>query len=48
MKKLGKKAQLGMIELKFFFIGLVVGIIIALVLVLLGTQGILPFSIPVC
>ena len=48
MKILNKKAQLGMIELKFFFIGLVVGLIVALVLVFLGTKGILPFKIPVC
>ena len=43
-----KKAQLGMIELKYFFIGLIIGLIAALVLVFLGTQGILPFKIPVC
>ena len=43
-----KKAQLGMIELKFFFIGLIIGIIIALVVVFLGTKGIIPFKIPVC
>ena len=48
MKKLNKKAQLGMIELKFFFIGLVIGLIVALVVVFLGTKGILPFKIPVC
>jgi uncharacterized protein YacL len=43
-----KKAQLGMIELKFFFIGLVIGLIVALVLVFLGSKGIIPFKIPVC
>ena len=43
-----KKGQLGIIEAKFFFIGLLVGLIGALVLVYLGTAGILPFSIPVC
>lgn len=42
-----KKAQLGFIELKFFFMGLVLGIIVALVLVYLGTKGII-FKIPVC
>lgn len=42
-----KKGQLGFIELKFFFIGLILGIIVALVLVYLGTKGII-FKIPVC
>ena len=42
----GKKAQLGPIEAKFFFIGFFLGIIVSLVLVLLGTKGILPFKIP--
>jgi hypothetical protein len=41
-----KKAQLGWIEFKYFMTGLVIGIIIALILVLLGTKGILPFKIP--
>ena len=41
-----KKGQLGIIEGKFFFMGLLAGIIIGLVLVLLGTKGILPFKIP--
>ena len=43
-----KKAQLGFIELKFFFIGFIIGLIVALVLVYLGAKGILPFKIPVC
>ncbi len=42
-----KRAQLGAIELKFFFLGLIVGLIGALVLVYLGTKGII-FKIPVC
>ena len=41
-----KKGQLGIIEGKYFLIGMLVGIIIALVLVYLGTQKILPFAIP--
>lgn len=41
-----KRGQLGIIEFKFFLYGLVFGIIVALVLVLLGTKGVLPFKIP--
>ena len=41
-----KKGQLGIIEGKFFFMGLLVGIVIALALVMLGTKGVLPFKIP--
>jgi uncharacterized membrane protein len=44
--KLSKKGQLGIIEFKYFIIGLLIGIIIALGLVWLGTAGILPFKIP--
>ncbi|MBI2146560.1 hypothetical protein HYU22_04430 [Candidatus Woesearchaeota archaeon] len=40
------KGQLGVIEFKFFFIGLIIGIILAWVLVLLGTKGAIPFKIP--
>lgn len=43
--KFNKRGQLGLIELKFFFIGLVVGIILTLALVYLGTTGII-FKIP--
>ncbi len=43
-----KKAQLGIIEFKFFMIGLVIGLIVGIVLVYLGTKGIMPFKIPVC
>ena len=43
---ISKKGQLGVIEGKFFFMGLLVGILVALVLVYLGTAKILPFSIP--
>jgi hypothetical protein len=41
-----KKGQLGIIEFKYFMGGLILGIVIGLVLVLLGTKGILPFKIP--
>ncbi|MDP3698219.1 MAG: hypothetical protein Q8R47_01390 [Nanoarchaeota archaeon] len=41
-----KRAQLGIIEFKFFFYGLLFGIAVALVLVLLGAKGVLPFQIP--
>lgn len=43
---MGKKGQLGIIEFKYFMGGLILGIVIGLVLVLLGTKGILPFKIP--
>lgn len=43
-----KKGQLGVLEAKYFFIGLVIGLILSLVLVALGTTGTLPFRIPVC
>ena len=43
-----KKAQLGFIEFKYFIVGFLIGLIVALVLVYLGTKGILPFKIPVC
>ena len=39
-----KKAQLGMIEFKFLLIGLIIGIILAVVVILLANKGILPFS----
>ena len=41
-----KRGQLGIIEFKYFMVGLLIGIVIALVLVMLGTKGILPFKIP--
>jgi uncharacterized membrane-anchored protein YhcB (DUF1043 family) len=45
---MNKKAQLGFIEFKFMMMGLVIGLILGIVLVYLGTKGILPFKIPVC
>ena len=41
-----KKGQLGIIEAKYFFMGLIIGVLIALVLVYLGTAKVLPFKIP--
>lgn len=41
-----KRGQLGIIEFKYFMVGLIIGLIIGLVLVLLGTKGVLPFQIP--
>ncbi len=41
-----KRGQLGIIEFKYFMGGLLVGILVALVLVYLGTSGVLPFEIP--
>ncbi len=44
--KLTKKGQLGIIEFKYLIIGVLIGIILALVLVYLGSAEILPFKIP--
>ncbi len=41
-----KRGQLGFIEFKYFITGLFIGLIIALVLVILGTKEVLPFKIP--
>jgi len=41
-----KRGQLGIIEFKYFIVGLIVGIVLGLVLVYLGTKGILPFKVP--
>jgi len=41
-----KKAQLGAIELKFFLVGLLIGIIIALTVLYLSAIDIIPFAIP--
>lgn len=43
-----KKGQLGFIEMKFFFIGVIVGIILLWILVALGNSGSLPFRLPLC
>ncbi len=40
-----KKAQLGIIEFKFLMIGLIIGLIAAVVLIILANKGILPFKL---
>jgi len=40
-----KKGQLGIIEFKFLIIGLVIGLIVAVVLIILANKGILPFKL---
>ncbi len=42
-----KRGQLGIIEFKYFMVGLIIGIVLGLVLVFLGAKGIIPFKIPV-
>jgi len=45
MFKLNKKAQLGIIEFKFFLIGLIIGIILTIGVVYMANKGILiPFK----
>lgn len=44
--RLSKRGQLGVIEFKYFMMGLIIGIILALVAVLLGSKGVIPFKIP--
>ena len=41
-----KKGQLGLIEFQYFMVGFGIGLVAGLVLVYLGTVGILPFKIP--
>jgi len=36
-----KKAQLGIIEMKFFLIGFIIGLILGLVLAVLNTRGVI-------
>ena len=43
---ISKRGQLGIIEFKYFIVGLIIGLVLGLVLVMLGTKGILPFKIP--
>ena len=44
---MNKKAQLGVIEFKFFLFGLIAGIIIGLVLIALMNGGTIPFKLPI-
>jgi len=41
-----KKGQLGIIEMKFFFIGFFIGLILLAVLIALMNGGVLDFSLP--
>lgn len=41
---MNKKAQLGVIEMKFLLIGFGIGLVLALILVYLANSGILPFN----
>ena len=41
-----KKAQLGLIELQFFFYGLIAGLVVMAVLVVLMNNGTIPFKLP--
>ena len=41
-----KKGQLGLIELQFFFYGLLAGIVVAAVCVVLMNNGTIPFKLP--
>jgi len=43
---MNKKGQLGIIESKYWIVGFLVGMIVALVLVALGTMEVIPFQIP--
>lgn len=40
-----KKAQLGFIEAKFFFIGFAIGIVLTILLIYLANKGVLPFRL---
>ena len=42
-----KRGQLGIIDFKYFLVGLLIGIVLGLVLVYLGTAKVIPFTIPV-
>ena len=42
---MNKKAQLGFIEMKFLLVGLLIGIVLAVVLIFLANKGILPFKL---
>ncbi|MBS3126916.1 hypothetical protein J4228_01995 [Candidatus Woesearchaeota archaeon] len=43
---MSKRGQLGIIEFKYFIIGLLIGLLGGFILVYLGTAQILPFSVP--
>ena len=39
-----RKAQLGIIEAKFLFIGLIIGLIVGILLVVLAAKGVIPLG----
>jgi len=41
-----KRGQLGIIEFQYFMVGLLIGVFLALLLVLLGTKGVIGFKVP--
>ncbi len=41
-----KRGQLIQIEFHYFIVGFFIGLVLALVLVALGTKGIIPFKVP--
>ncbi len=43
---MNKRGQLGIIEFKYWMVGFIIGLIVAWVLVLLGTKQVIPFQIP--
>lgn len=43
---MNKRGQLGIIEMKFFMIGLIIGLIIMFVLLGLSCSGVIPFKVP--
>jgi hypothetical protein len=42
---MNKKAQLGIIEFKFLIIGLLIGVVAAVILIMLANKGVLPFKL---
>lgn len=45
---MNKKGQLGIIEFKYFFIGLILGIIIGAVVIYLSAKGTIPLGLGIC
>jgi len=43
---MNKRGQLGIIEFKYFMMGILIGIVIALVVIALGTKGVIAFKVP--
>lgn len=39
-----KKAQLGIIEAKFLFYGLIIGLVVGILLVILSAKGVIPLG----